>query len=194
MQNLISFLSDFWNGWSLIPTFIIFVLSILLARKTSHCNQSNNELLFQKALNTEMKLEHLSQLKVKNNQIGQMQSDLLTSKQNEVKLQSGKLYWRERALHIKHTQKTDIESEKYICNTDIYLPHFGNGKEYKVSKSKVNYDKETTLCLISEDGRSSLVEKNNFLPVKYRAANTRQLRIDTGFNSKTNKIINYEIH
>ena len=95
-----------------------------------------------------------------------MQSDLLTSKQNEVKLQSEKLHWKERALHIKHTQKTDLESEKYVCKTDIYLPHFENGKEYNVSKSRAKYDKETTICLISEGGRNSLVEKNHFLPVK----------------------------
>ena len=123
-------------------------------------------MLFQKALNTELKIEHLSQLKIKNDQISQAQSDLLTSKQNEVKLQSEKLYWRERALHIKHTQKTDLESEKYVCKTYIYSPHFEKNKEYKSSKSRVKFDKETTLCLISEDGRSSLVDKNYFLPVK----------------------------
>ena len=180
MEALTNYLSDFMNFWTLFDVVVILALTVLLARKTSHCNQSNNELLFQKALNTEMKLEHLSQLKIKNDQIGQMQSDLLTSKQNEVKSHA-KIdliescnqdnlkqitYWRERALHIKHTQKTDRESEKYICNTDIYSPHFDKNKEYKASKSRVKFDKETTLCLISEDGRSSLVEKNYFLPVK----------------------------
>lgn len=166
MEALTNYLSDFINFWTLFDVVVIFALTVLLARKTSNYKQLNSELLFQKALNTELKIEHLSQLKVKNDQISQTQSDLLTSKQNEVKLQSEKLYWTERALHIKHTQKTDRESEKYVCITDIYLPHFEKNKEYKSSKSRVKFDKETTLCLISEDGRSSLVEKNYFIPVK----------------------------
>ena len=166
MEALTNYLSDFMNFWTLFDVVVILTLTELLSRKANYCKHLNSELLFQKALNTELKIEHLSQLKIKNDQISQAQSDLLTSKQNEVKLQSEKLYWRERALHIKHTQKTDIESEKYVCKTDIYLPHFEKNKEYKASKSRVKFDKETTLCLISEDGRSSLVEKNHFLPVK----------------------------
>lgn len=176
MNNLISFLSDFMNFWTLFDLVVIFSLTVLLLIKTSNYKQLNNELLFQKSLNTELKIEHLSQLKVKNNQIVQMQSDLLQSKQNEVKLHA-KIdlieycnqdnlkqitHWRERALHIKHTQKSTHESEKYICNTDIYSPYFINGKEYKTSNSRVKYDKETTLCLISEDGIRSLVDKCNF--------------------------------
>ena len=166
MEALTNYLSDFMNFWTLFDVVVILTLTVLLSRKANYCKHLNSELLFQKALNTELKIEHLSQLKIKNDQISQAQSDLLTSKQNEVKLQSEKLYWRERALHIKHTQKTDLESEKYVCKTDIYSPHFEKNKEYKSSKSRVKFDKETTLCLISEDGRSSLVEKNYFLPVK----------------------------
>lgn len=180
MEALTNYLSDFMNFWTLFDVVVILILTVLLSRKANYCNHLNSELLFQKALNTELKIEHLSQLKIKNDQISQTQSDLLTSKQNEVKSHA-KIdliescnqdnlkqitYWRERALHIKHTQKTDLESEKYVCKTDIYLPHFEKNKDYKSSKSRVKFDKETTLCLISEYGRSSLVEKKYFLPVK----------------------------
>lgn len=86
MEYLTNYLSDFMNFWTLFDVVAIFVLSILLSIKANHCKHLNSELLFQKALNTQLKIEHLSQLKVKNNQISQTQSDLLTSKQNEVKL------------------------------------------------------------------------------------------------------------
>ena len=176
MNNLISFLSDFMNFWTLFDLVVIFLLTVLLLIKTSNYKQLNNELLFQKDLNTKLKTEHLIQLKVKNNQIGQMQSDLLSSKQNEVKLHAKinliescnqdnlKLitHWKERALHIKHTQKSTHESEKYICQTNIYSPNFEINKEYNSSNSRAKYDKETTLCLISESGIRSLVNKCNF--------------------------------
>ena len=82
MEALINYLSDFMNFWTLFDVVVILGLTVLLSRKANHCNYLNSELLFQKALNTEMKLEHLSQLKIKNDQISQTQSDLLTSKQN----------------------------------------------------------------------------------------------------------------
>lgn len=78
-------------------------------------------------------------------------------------LTENRTYWKERALHKKHTKK-EIDSEWWECITDVYLS-FTKGEKYKKVKSKL--ENKQLIMLISNDGLSTfLVKKDNFNPVK----------------------------
>jgi len=70
-------------------------------------------------------------------------------------------YWKERALHYKHTKKVKpIESEWYECVNDIF-PNFVKGKKYQNSKRKTL----DNLVWLIHDKHVYLVHKADFKPV-----------------------------
>ena len=73
-------------------------------------------------------------------------------------------YWKERALHYKHTKKV-VDSEWWECQTSLQYDYFEVGKTYKESITERKVD--GMLFLICNDGDKIpfLVEKKYFKPV-----------------------------
>lgn len=73
-------------------------------------------------------------------------------------------YWKERALHQKHTKKV-VESEWYeLINDQDYMKElFNTNKKYKIYHIKPS--KDTLLFLIGNDNKPYLVYKSDFKPV-----------------------------
>lgn len=71
---------------------------------------------------------------------------------------------------VKNHKKRPIfepEVKEWICMSDEYFPTFLPSKKYKDAfTTAAKFDKETTLCLLSEAGIACLVEKVYFTPVK----------------------------
>jgi len=83
-------------------------------------------------------------------------------------LKSNRDYWKERALHHKHSKPVkQVESEWYKCiKSSDYLPnYFVLGGKYKKSETQINIDPKLHMCLISNNGISCTVLKSNFKPV-----------------------------
>lgn len=165
-MNLLNYLSDFVNFWTFFDIVSISVLAILLVRKSIAYKHLLNECIERNALNTELKLGHLNDLKVKNDQIGSLQNDLIESKKKLVEQYAVTTHWKERALHVKHTAKPVIESKKYSCSVETLYPSFVQGNSYITSESTVKNDKKNTMWLVSEFGIPTLVFKKQFSPVK----------------------------
>jgi hypothetical protein len=74
-------------------------------------------------------------------------------------------YWRERALHQKHTTPIKQTDYKYWeCRTDTLTPYFEKWKTYRSSKTQIA--QPGTLSLIDEKGTTYLVYTKDFIPVK----------------------------
>lgn len=100
--------------------------------------------------------EHRS--RIKTYQERQEKYELLINKLNDQIT-----YWKERALHVKHTKK-EVESDMWECIYNIYAPEFINGNKYEDDKSKNSFS--NVLFLIGESKCTCLVERKYFKPVK----------------------------
>lgn len=71
---------------------------------------------------------------------------------------------------VKNHKKRPVFEPKvkeWECVNPEYYPKFHVGRKYKDAITvAVDFDKETTLCLLSENGIACLVEKIYFKPVK----------------------------
>jgi len=78
-------------------------------------------------------------------------------------LKSNRTYWKERALHQKHSKPfKQVESEWYECETDTLLPHFERLKTYQIG-TKMNI--VSLFSLFDINGKECIVEKKYFKPV-----------------------------
>lgn len=71
---------------------------------------------------------------------------------------------------VKNHKKRPVfepEVKEWECVNPEYWPKFHVGRKYKNAITvPVDFDKATTLCLLSENGIACLVEKQYFIPVK----------------------------
>ena len=74
-------------------------------------------------------------------------------------------YWKERALHYKHTKKV-VDSEWWECQTSLQYDYFEVGKTYKESTSERKVDGMLFLICTDGDKIPFLVEKKYFKPVQ----------------------------
>jgi hypothetical protein len=71
------------------------------------------------------------------------------------------IYWKERALHYKHTKKVKPEdSESYECLEDI-LNYFIKGNTYNRSNKL-----KGMFGLVAENGKHYVVNSTQFKPVQ----------------------------
>lgn len=74
-------------------------------------------------------------------------------------------YWKERALHQKHTKKV-VESEWYECVSSEYDKNiFEINNKYKIYTIISVRNSENLLALVGKNGVSYLVFKSDFKPV-----------------------------
>jgi len=204
MKNLIEFLSDFMNVWTLIDVALILFFAFLamvyydlnkLARKNLKDYQFyntvsaqtiedyDNQIKLQENKITDLKsafedaVSEITKLRVRNKLLEENEDSYaahfvrlkdenkLLESCNQDNLKSIK-YWKERALHQKHTKKVveSVESNLWEYIQAAYNNSFfiiGN----KYQKSKLFIGNDNLIYLICEDGSSCLVEKRHFKPV-----------------------------
>ena len=75
------------------------------------------------------------------------------------------IYWKERALHQKHTKKV-VESGYFECISDnYYYKHFKKGSKYFEDNRGLRFDNEVFVCLKSDSGTVCLVKRKDFKSV-----------------------------
>lgn len=181
MKNeILNYLSDFMNAWTFIDLTLItffawlaffyrqtwkkqsFIDSHMVARNFTRINNQGTEIEILTSNNKELHKAFASSVDEMKKLMAENELLEFCNQENLECI----AHWRERALHQKHTKKAVVEAKEWECNTSDYEPLFHSGNTYKNATSKSEYDKATTLCLLSENGIACLVEKQYFTPVK----------------------------
>lgn len=180
MKNLIEFLSThsvnyaFTSGILLTVLIVAIACIIILYLRLKEAKISLKKELFFNKVSAETIEGYESQIKLQECQIEEKKKAFedavaeiteLRSKEGVLKCKVKVLteqidYWKERALHQKHTKKV-VESEWYECINDIF-PNFIKGKKYQDSKRKTL----DNLVWLIHDKHCYLVNKNDFKPVQ----------------------------
>lgn len=170
METLISYLSDFMNGWTLVDVVLItigFALAIKYYKKSSNyfldiigigkkIADLNDRVTTQAATITSKIFE-----------ISQLQDELLSTKEELYKAKKtlSKCIDRPRVNGKFVKKQHPKESLIWKCKTDAYGENILKGNNYKLSEEKhgkmPNITK-TTLTLIGEKGTPVLVDRCNF--------------------------------
>jgi len=152
------FITNLVNGWTLIDLTIMFIL-LLVAYRLFLKVQAKEKLL---------KFSDIEREQAKD-EIYILNKELLSTKErlNEMtksyfKSTESISYWKERALHKKHTKKV-VDSDNWKCINQHYL-NFNNCSTYKKDSSQTPTS-NSLLFLICDDNKSYLVEKKYFKPV-----------------------------
>lgn len=159
MTNLISFLSDFWNGYTLIDIFIMLTLSILLFRSNKKVKSKNQLLKFydiaieqEKEENAELKKE----LAFVNNQ-----NDILQKKYLQKNEMLSRCIDRPK-VNGKFVKKDYKPIIAFKAKENVY-----NSKGLKVFTESIQYPqtKAKALTLIGDDAIGYVIDRRKFEPV-----------------------------
>jgi len=181
MKNLIEFLSDFMNVWTLIYVVLILffaILAMVFFKRLKSAKKKLKDYKFYNTVSAQTIEDYDNQIKLQDCEIAErkkyfedaiVEITKLTSENkllkscNQDNLKSIK-YWKERALHQKHTKKVveSINSDLWECiNDQDYMKElFNMNNRYKELNIKSN--KDNLLFLIGNDNASYLVYKKDF--------------------------------
>ena len=186
MKNLIEFLSDFMNVWTLIYVVLILFFAILAmvffkrlksalkklkdyqfynTVSAQTIEDYDNQIKLQECEITERKkyfedaVAEITELRLKDKNNFSYIQEFINDKD---KLKVQVTHWKERALHQKHTKKVikPIKSDWWECLSDGIL-YFGKGLKYRNSGRKTL----DALIWLENDGHTYLVHKSSFKPV-----------------------------
>ena len=199
MKNLIEFLSDFMNAYTLIDVVLILffaILAIVFFKRLKSALKNLKDYQFYNTVSAQTIEDYDNQIKLQENKITDLKSAFedavaeITELRSKAKVSEDELriayeriealthgnkvfidkmhdhikqitYWKERALHQKHTKKV-VNSDWWKCIKEID-GYFNEGQSYKQDNS---FNDNLFRLFINENHlHSYLVNKSDFKSV-----------------------------
>lgn len=189
MKNLTEFLSDFMNAYTLIDVALILffaVLSVVYFKRLKSALKKLKDYQFYNTVSAQTIEDYDNQIKLQECEIEERKkyfeeavaeiTELRLKDKNNFsyiqelindkdKLKVQITYWKERALHQKHTKKVKpINTEYWECISTDY-ENFKNGSQYKSDSTRTSLD-DLLWLFNGESVHSYLVHKKDFKPVQ----------------------------
>lgn len=178
MQNLISYLSDFMNFWTLIDVILISffaALSLYFYKSNKPLSEKVKNYQFFSTCSAQTIEDYETQIhkqdeKIKGlkkafedavSEITELRSKYKELIESEKSTVSKLKYWKERALHQKHTKTKQADSDWWECLEDKYK-QFKKGEKYFKGGNHKNND----FILLRNSNGTFLAEKKYFRPVE----------------------------
>lgn len=192
MKNLTEFLSDFMNAYTLIDVALILffaVLSVVYFKRLKSALKKLKDYQFYNTVSAQTIEDYDNQIKLQECEIEERKkyfeeavaeiTELRLKDKNNFsyiqelindkdKLKVQITYWKERALHQKHTKKVvDTNNvDVWECKKD-YFQLFEKGKTYQEDKtSKIIHESKIWLFVNENHLHPYLVNKCDFKPVQ----------------------------